>query len=92
MFVAFLDWVRVGDGNYGLCRRLKLAIRNILDHVLAVPAVPPPPQRSETYLSDFNESIGTGNFDPDLDIGEPDWLSLLNSMDWTQGFGLEISQ
>lgn len=90
LFVSFLDWVRPHDGNYELCRRLKKVIRKILDQVLAAP-VPVPPKASMTPSSDF-ESLGMDQFDPGwTDMGDSDWMNLLNTMDWTQGFGVEAS-
>lgn len=83
-FVTLLDWVRAGDGNYELCRKLKVAIRNVLDRVLDAPVVAAHPQRSETYVSEPSDPE-IDPFGPDANIGETDWLSLLNSMDWTQG-------
>lgn len=91
MFVAFLDWVRPGDGNYELCRKLKKVIRNILDYVLAVP-IPVDPEQNNTHSREY-ESIGAEPFEPIWpDLNGPDWLSLLNTMDWTQGFGTEFVQ
>lgn len=90
LFVAFLDWVRVGDGNYELCRRLRKVIRNILDHVLE--AEPVPLEKDSTLSSNY-EDIEASHFDPSWqDLEEEDWLNMLNTMDWTQGFEMELSQ
>lgn len=90
MFVALLAWVRVGDGNYVLCQKLKNVIQKILDHVLEA-LVPLPLESGNTH------SIGYGNIETDhldslgTDLSEEDWMSLLNTLDWTQGFGIETT-
>jgi hypothetical protein len=89
-YLAFLDLVRVGDGNYELCRRLRKVSRNILDHVLEADAAPL--RKNYTPSSDY-ESIEADQFDPNWhELGEIDWLNMLNTMDWTQGFQMETSQ
>lgn len=90
MFVAYLDWVRPADGNYKLCRRLKKVIQNILNRILETTVtqhLEGSNQPSSTW-----ESIGTSQLGPAIiDPSEADWMSLLNTMDWTQGFGTEIT-
>jgi len=90
MFVAFLGWVRAGDGNYELCQKLKTVIQKILDHVLEA-LVPVPLEGSEANSTDF-QNIETDLLDSTgADLSEQDWMSLLNTLDWTQGFGPETS-
>ena len=90
MFIAFLGWVRVGDGNYELCQKLKNVIQKILDHVLEA-LVPVPLDGGGANPMDYesidaNHSALTGT-----DLSEQDWMNLLNTLDWTQGFGIETS-
>lgn len=88
IYIALLDWVRPNDGNYELCRKLRKVIRNILDHVLgATDTVEKNQEPSNEY-----ESVDVDQFDLNLaDFGEQDWMSLLNTMDWTQGFEMETN-
>jgi len=68
-------------GNYTLCVRMRKVIKRILDQVLELP--PPNPRIEDDHISDATV--------PDLAISsilapedEPDFLSWLNSVDWTR--------
>jgi len=102
MFVSLLGWVRPGDGNYALCQKLKNAIQKVLDHALdaLVPAAPNPLSLEENGVDvaatpvaiDCENTRAYNN--PLLEVSEAplseeDWMGLLNTLDWTQGFGLE---
>ena len=87
-FVSFLGWVRVGDGNYELCQKLKNAIQKIMDHVLES-LVPASAERDETNALDYADTGVNQLPSAGMDLSEEDWISLLNTYDWTQGIGLE---
>lgn len=86
LYTVFLGWVREGDGNYKLCRKLRKVIQNIIDYVLAAPAVANA-AKCGIEAQDFEEISGLE--EEWAETADPNWLSLLNTIDWTQGFGVE---
>lgn len=91
MFVAFLDWVRPGNGNYQLCVRMRTIISRVLDQVLEGP---PPGQTTPMdpqAIYDFElpsdlpgwEDLGNINFLDTLDWVRAPWVE--GSQEWTGG-------
>lgn len=80
MFVGFLDWVKPLAPNYGLCRRILVIIRRVLEQVLESPK----PTVNEVQTPALTAQISMDfNFDSDLrDFDDYATFDLLDTFDW----------
>ena len=85
MFIRFLEWIRLTDGNYSLARRLMTVLKSVVDHILDPPKQSQPEQE---VIGNYLEDIHPDPMLAPLDATTLDWL---NTIDWTQGSWMEFN-